>query len=77
MQTVLGRTSRPLLLAAGLGFTAAVAGCAGGAGDRQASWPPRLNAASERMQAAETAPERRDRALEESGATVYLDRPYH
>jgi len=70
-----GFTSRSLSCAAGVAL-AAVAGCAG-PGDRQAAWPPRLNAASERMQAAESAPERRDRAIEESGATVHLDRPYH
>lgn len=80
MQTFRRPISRPLLLlsAATLGLTAGLAGCAGAAGDRQASsWPPRLNAADERMQAAESAAQRRDRALDESGATVHLDRPYH
>jgi hypothetical protein len=29
------------------------------------------------MQAADTAAQQRDRALDESGTTVLLDRPYH
>lgn len=69
-------TSRRLLLAASLAPLAALTACAG-APERQAAWPPSLNAASERMQAADTADRQRDRALQESGATVLADRPYH
>lgn len=52
-------------------------GCAGAPEGQQASWPPRLNAASERMQAVDSAGERQDRAVAESGTTVLMDRPYH
>lgn len=73
-------TSRLLrlpLAVAGVGLLVGLGGCAGAPEGQHASWPPRLNAASERMQAVDTARERQDRAVEESGTTVLLDRPYH
>jgi hypothetical protein len=69
-------TSR-LLSAAAIGLVAGLGGCAAPSADRQASWPPRLYAASERMQAVDTGREQRERAIEESGTTVLMDRPYH
>lgn len=81
MNRAASRLPRPPLAAAGLvlcvGLCTGLGGCAAAPQGQQASWPPRLNAASDRMQAVDTSRERQDRAVDESGTTVLLDRPYH